>query len=80
MVLNDIMKYVESEFSIINYTHCKICGGNFLTKESEIEVIDGIPYDVCYCVCSHCGFERNFEFFAPYVDDKHFNKFKKVLN
>ena len=27
MILNDIMKYIESEFSVINDTHCEICGG-----------------------------------------------------
>lgn len=80
MVLNDIMKYIESEFSVINDTHCEVCGGDYLAQELEVEIIDGVPYDVCDCICSSCGYEKSFEFFAPFVDEKRFGKLKSKLN
>ncbi len=80
MVLRDIMKYIESEFTVITNTHCHICGGEYLAQELEVEIIDGIPYDVCDCVCSNCGYEKSFEFFAPFIDDKYFTKLKSKLN
>ncbi|MCY6960538.1 metal-binding protein [Clostridium brassicae] len=70
MVLNDIMKYIESEYGIINSTPCEICGGSYMADELEIHIIDNIPYDVCVCVCSECGHEKLFTFCAPFLDEK----------
>ncbi|HID0820010.1 TPA: metal-binding protein, partial [Clostridium botulinum] len=40
MTLREIMKYIESEFSIINKTPCDICGGSYLTKDLSINLLD----------------------------------------
>lgn len=80
MTINDVMKYIESEFLVINDSHCEICGGEFLTQEMEMDFIDGVPYDICDCVCSNCGYEKVFEFFAPFVEDKDLKKIRHKLN
>lgn len=80
MTINDVMKYIESEFLVISDSHCEICGGDYLTQEMEMEIIDGIPYDICDCICSNCGHEKIFEFFAPFVDNKDLKKIKHILN
>lgn len=80
MTIRDIMKYIESEFKIINHTPCEVCGGDFLTEDIQIALIDDVPYDICECICSNCGHERIFEFSAPFIEDKKKNKSKKILN
>jgi hypothetical protein len=67
MILTDIMKYVESEYNVINNTPCEICGGSYEAEELEIVIVDGEPFDVCLCFCSKCGHEKVFEFPAPFV-------------
>lgn len=80
MKVNEIMKYIESEYSVINETPCDICGGEFFADNLNIEIIDGIPYDVCECICSNCGYEKTFEFTAPFIDEKAQKKIVKKLN
>lgn len=79
MILNDIMKYIESEYRVINNTPCEVCGGDYEAEELEILVINDEPYDVCQCACSKCGHEKIFEFYAPFVDEKN-QKNKNKLN
>ena len=80
MTVRDIMKYIESEYKVINLTPCEFCGGDYITEEIELALIDDIPFDICSCVCSNCGHEKDFEFIAPFIDEKHTNKLKKNLN
>jgi hypothetical protein len=80
MTVREIMKYIESEYKVINHTPCEVCGGDFITEEIELALIDDIPFDICSCVCSNCGHERAFEFIAPFIDEKHTSKLKKNLN
>lgn len=80
MTVRDIMKYIESEYKVINHTPCDVCGGDYLTEDIEIALIDDIPFDICSCVCSNCGHEKIFEFIAPYIEGKRINKLKKNLN
>ncbi|MBL4936378.1 metal-binding protein [Clostridium sp. YIM B02515] len=80
MTVRDIMKYIESEYKVINHTPCEMCGGDFLTEEIQVAVIDNIPYDICSCICSNCGHERVFEFGAPFIEDKVSKKLRKNLN
>lgn len=80
MTIRDIMKYIESEYSVINDTPCEVCGGEFITENLVIDVIDGIPFDVCSCVCSSCGYEKTFEFCAPFIDEKGLKKAKNHMN
>lgn len=80
MTIKEIMKYIESEYNIINSTPCEVCGGEYFADNLQIDLIDGIPYDVCSCVCSHCGHEKTFEFYAPFVDEKDKKKLKNTLN
>lgn len=80
MTIRDIMKYIESEFSVINDTPCEICGGDYVAEDLKIDIVDGIPYDVCDCICSNCGYEKTFEFCAPFVDDDSLKKAKNTLN
>ena len=79
MILTDIMKYIESEYNIINSTPCEVCGGDYEADQLEILVIDDVPFDVCECSCSYCGHEKIFEFYAPFLNEKT-SKDKKVLN
>lgn len=80
MTLKEIMKYIESEYKIINNTPCEVCGGEYFADELEIELIDDEPYDICECVCSNCGHEKTFEFLAPFVNEKDFKILKNKLN
>lgn len=80
MTLRDIMMYIESEYKIINHTPCELCGGDYLTEDIQIALIDDIPYDICSCICSNCGHEKIFEFSAPFIDEKPSIKLKKNLN
>lgn len=79
MILTDIMKYIESEYNIINSTPCEICGGGYEADQLEILLIDNVPFDVCECSCSDCGHEKTFEFYAPFLNEKNF-KDNKILN
>ena len=80
MTIKDIMKYVESEYRIINNTPCEICGSDYIAEELDFDFKDGLPYDVCSCVCPNCGHEKIFEFYAPFIDEKNFKKTKKRMN
>jgi len=80
MTLNEIMKYIESEYEIINRTPCEICGGDFLADSLQIAIIDGVPYDLCNCICSNCGYEKDFLFNAPFIDEEFHKILKKNLN
>ena len=80
MTFKDIMKYIESEYEVINLTPCEVCGGYYIAEDLHLAVIDGFPYDMCSCVCSECGFEKTFQFNAPFIDAKDINKFKKNMN
>lgn len=80
MTIRDIMKYIESEFSVINDTPCEICGGEYVAEDLKIDIVDGVPYDVCDCICSNCGYEKTFEFCAPFIDEDSLKKAKNILN
>ncbi|KAA8671990.1 metal-binding protein [Clostridium sp. HV4-5-A1G] len=80
MTIKDMMKYIESEYSVINDTPCEICGGDYIAKDSDVAVINGIPYDICDCICSECGHEKTFQFCAPFVKDKNMKNIKNILN
>ncbi|MCM0647780.1 metal-binding protein [Clostridium swellfunianum] len=74
MTVRDIMKYIESEFKIINHTPCEICGGDYFAEDTHIAIIDDVPYDLCTCTCSNCGHEKTFEFSAPFLENKQSRK------
>ncbi len=80
MTIKDIMKYIESEYKVINETPCEICGGDYIAEDLEIALIDGIPFDICDCICSSCGHEKEFLFTAPFIEDKDYKKIVKTLN
>lgn len=80
MVLNDIMKYIESEYGIINSTPCEVCGGSYIAENLEIHIIEDIPYDVCICSCSECGHEKAFSFCAPFISEESMKIAKKNMN
>lgn len=80
MTIKEIMQYIESEYSVINDTPCEICGGDFFAEELTIDVVDGVPYDICDCVCSGCGSTKTFEFYAPFFDKKTLDNIKNNLN
>ncbi len=80
MTVKDIMKFIESEFCIINDTPCEICGGDYFAECLDIDLINGIPFDVCECTCSNCGHEKTFQFSAPFIDKKSQKKIKKMMN
>ncbi|OPJ61311.1 metal-binding protein [Clostridium oryzae] len=75
MTLREIMKYIESEYEVINKTHCEVCGGEFITEQIQLSIIEGAPFDVCSCTCENCGHEKDFFFSAPFVyeDGEPFN-------
>ena len=80
MNLRDIMKYIESEYKVINNTFCEICGSEYITEDFDIILINNEPYDICECVCRNCGHEKIFEFHAPFVEKKDYSKLKKKMN
>lgn len=80
MIINDIMKYVESEYSIIDNTPCEICGGNYEASEEGIGFIDNEPYDICECACRECGHEKIFQFAAPFLVERPKEIVNKKLN
>ena len=80
MTVKDMMKFIESEYQVINDTPCEVCGGDFFAEYLDVDLINGMPYDVCECTCSDCGYEKTFEFFAPFIDEKSRKKIKKMMN
>ncbi|HBM80490.1 MAG: metal-binding protein [Clostridiales bacterium] len=82
MNTQDAMRYVESEYEIIRLTPCEICGGEYLQNYQEIVSKDDLTYDILTCVCSKCGHEKSFEFYAPYLDEikKPVKVIKKAYN
>ncbi|MBU5486217.1 metal-binding protein [Clostridium sp. MSJ-11] len=77
MTIKDIMEFIESEYKIINNTPCEVCGGEYFADDLNVDLIDDIPHDICICVCSDCGHEKIFEFYAPFIDEIHKRKRKK---
>ena len=67
MNLNEVMKFVESEYIIINNTPCDICGGDYLTESVGLTFENGKPENITHCVCESCGHEREFSFRAPFI-------------
>lgn len=67
MNLNEVMKFVESEYIIINNTPCELCGGNFLTESVGLRFDSGKPENITLCICEDCGHEREFSFRAPFI-------------
>ncbi|WP_234123747.1 metal-binding protein [Clostridium hydrogenum] len=80
MNANDIMKYIESEYTIINTIHCDVCGGNYEATEQGIGFIDNEPFDICECACSECGHKKIFEFPAPFLVEGAKGLKSKTLN
>lgn len=81
MTIKDVMKFIESEYNVINNTPCEMCGGELLADYSNVDLIDDIPHDICFCICSHCGHEKVFEFYAPFIDEiQKRKKRKSTLN
>lgn len=68
MNLNEVMKFVESEYIIINNTPCELCGGNFLTESAGLSFENGKPENITHCVCEKCGHEHEFLFRAPFIN------------
>ncbi|MCY6484857.1 metal-binding protein [Clostridium aestuarii] len=79
MTLYDIMKYIESEYDIINSTPCEVCGSSYITEDLQIALIGDVPYDICTCVCPKCGNEKFFQFCAPFIDDESLKAAKKIM-
>ncbi|MCY6370162.1 metal-binding protein [Clostridium ganghwense] len=79
MVLHDIMKYIESEYDIINSTPCEVCGDSYIAEDLEIHIVNDIPYDVCICTCAKCGHEKLFKFCAPFTDEELLQEAKKSM-
>ena len=69
-MVRDIMKYIESEFIIINNTPCELCGGYYLTDDTKIGLKDGMAFNICECFCENCGHEKQFYFSAPFIIDR----------
>lgn len=80
MNLREIMKYIESEFLIINETPCDICGGKYFTDDLSINLIDHVPYDICDCICSNCGHKKAFKFYAPFISEEEKTKHSQAIN
>ena len=71
---------LESEYLVISYTPCEICGGDYITRYSNVILIDDIPYDICDCICSNCGHEKTFQFCAPFIKDESMVNIRTILN
>lgn len=69
MNTQEVLRYVESEYEIVRLTPCEVCGGEYLQNYQEIVSKDDLMYDILTCVCSKCGHEKSFEFYAPYLDE-----------
>lgn len=80
MIFKDIMKYIESEYSIINLTPCEVCGNTYVTENIGLELVDDVPYDVCFCTCEKCGHEKEFLFTTPFIDEEEFEIVKSNMN
>lgn len=80
MTLEEIMRYIESEFSIINGTPCEFCGSDFVTEEIAIEISNDMPFDICECTCPECGNNKTFKFHAPFVDKKTLLSIKRKMH
>ncbi|HSP48309.1 MAG TPA: metal-binding protein [Clostridiaceae bacterium] len=82
MNLNEVMRFVESEYVVINNTPCEICGGEYITESVGLSFDEGRAKNVSTCVCENCGNEREFLFRAPFVNfhDMENNIEKEELN
>lgn len=79
MNIREIMKYIESEFIIINNTPCNICGGKYITESSGFDIENGMPSNITSCICESCGSRKDFYFRAP-MGGLNVQKDKKELN
>lgn len=80
MIVRDFMKYVESEYIVINNTPCEVCGGHFETEDIDLDVSEGTPYDSIFCVCPDCGYEKIFNFTMPFMEEGNISLNSKDLN
>ncbi len=80
MNLNEVMKFVESEYIVINNTPCELCGGNFLTESVGLSFDSGKAENITQCVCENCGHEREFSFRAPFINTMNADVSKEELN
>lgn len=80
MDLNEVMKFVESEYIVINNTPCEICGGDFLTESVGLRFEEGRSENITQCVCENCGHEREFSFRAPFINPAEKESNKEDLN
>lgn len=67
MNMNELMKFVESEYIVINNTPCEVCGGSYLTESVGFSLENGTPHNLTSCVCERCGHEKEFLFRAPFI-------------
>jgi hypothetical protein len=74
------MKYIESEYKIINLTPCEFCGGKYLPNEQELHIIEDEPFNICECVCEKCGSVKDFVFFAPFFMELEPEDYNSELN
>lgn len=65
MNVREIMKYIESEYIIINNTPCEICGGRYITEGNGFNFEGGVASNVTTCYCENCGNKKEFFFRAP---------------
>lgn len=81
MIMNvrEIMKYIESEFIIINNTPCNLCGGRYITESSGFDFDNGMPSNITSCVCENCGNRKDFSFRAP-LGSMNLQQEKKEMN
>jgi len=68
MNLNEVMKFVESEYIVINNTPCELCGGSYLTESGGLSFENGKAENITHCICEKCGHEREFSFRAPFIN------------
>ncbi|PKK39949.1 hypothetical protein ABB02_00738 [Clostridiaceae bacterium JG1575] len=67
MNVMDAMRFIESEFIIINSTPCSVCGGHYITESSGFHVADHAAMNVTSCYCERCGSRKDFSFRAPQI-------------
>lgn len=67
MNVSELMKYIESEYIIINNTPCSICGGNYITEGNGFNFEGGVPSNITSCYCEVCGNRKEFLFRAPFA-------------
>lgn len=74
----DLMRYIETEYIIINNTPCEVCGGNYITEAIGVFISEGEPSTISQCVCEKCGNKKDFLFRSP-VETLDLNDYEKEL-